>query len=152
MDTAEELKSLKANLKTAGKDPSYGAAADGFQQFLDNHPDGADYADLEADIKPMIDSLRSAQAAQDAVNVAGDVHKKAEAQLHLAKVAPDKATIDKWTDKLDAMLDKSSRRNELSIIMIGDLNSRINQTHQLASNLISSANQSTNAVVQNIKG
>jgi hypothetical protein len=64
---------------------------------------------------------------------------------------PSDGAVEKWGDKLQAVADRLGNMDQLALIRIQDLNSRVSQATQLASNLVSSSNQALGSVVQNIK-
>ena len=54
-------------------------------------------------------------------------------------------------DKLQGGIDRVNKSDQLQLIHIQDLNSRVAQATQLASNLMSSQQQAMSAVIHNLK-
>jgi hypothetical protein len=163
-ELAQDMKQLKAGLtEMRGKDPFdkdgntgrlYGDNAKALEEFLTAHEGSPEYVELKEQLDPMIQGLRAAEGAVagyhagKSISLTAPVTAREDAQPYI----PSKDTIDSWCEKLDAQITRVHEQDQRSLIVIGDLNSKINQAHQLASNLIASANQSSNAIIQNIKG
>jgi hypothetical protein len=105
-------------------------------------------------LQPMHDALvqRFQQAASDAAmynaqhkDDAGFVPKKPGA------VGITSAEADTWAGQLKDKVDYLGKQDQLGLINIQDVNSQINQTKEIASNLIDSENKSASAVVANIR-
>lgn len=152
-DIQADLATIKNKLQDAGTgangDPEQWAAVRSDMEALlakyEGHPDAAQ---LHAVLDPMLDQMQfevlTAAAARKllAENLNADLDKYR---------GPSKDDVKKWSDRLTETSDTLGKQDQLALIQIQELNSRVNQATQLASNLIASANQTANSLVNNIK-
>lgn len=61
------------------------------------------------------------------------------------------ATLDAWCSQIDDKLSYLGKQDQLGLITLGDMNSQINQTKQIASNLIDGINKSSSAIIANLR-
>jgi hypothetical protein len=60
--------------------------------------------------------------------------------------------LDSWKTDIEAKTDKLGTEDQLALIRIQELNSRITQATQLASNLLAAQDQAQSAAIMNLKG
>ena len=60
--------------------------------------------------------------------------------------------LDSWKTDVESKLDKLGKDDQLALIRIQELNARINQATQTASNLLASQDQAKSAAIMNLKG
>jgi hypothetical protein len=169
----QELTSIKAKLAqlpngsdAAGAD--WATVRREVEQLLSTHADHPAAPELRALLEPMIESIESAgkrsvefiQAASSAITdgpdgligaARGVIEAGETLELGL-DVVPSKDAVANWTEQMQGVIDKFGKDDQMALLNIQNLNARIQQATQLASNLISSANQAASSIVHNIKG
>ena len=93
--------------------------------------------DLEQLFRPILDRLEAALSSSNGFEAMQDV-------------VPGAHAIKALSEAIKSKVDALARDDQLELIRIQSLSSDINQASQLASNLMASSNQASNAIVGNI--
>ncbi len=143
---AEELGLIKSSLKNAKEDKDWNEVKLHLDKFIGAH--GSDPCFKE--LIPELTTLRAALEPQAQKPISIPFTNRTTPQPPKF-VAPDTVNIEVWQDKLQGGIDRVNKSDQLQLIHIQDLNSRVAQATQLASNLMSSQQQAMSAVIHNLK-
>jgi hypothetical protein len=158
MDVAQDRSDLESGLgdlkqKLAGTQDGTVSADQVFSLVKDLLDKSQAFPEVHQMLQTMSDQLAAGQKASQTlttttINVLGiDI----TGPVRPPAFAIAASTVTSWTSQITDKLDVLGKQDQLGLINIQDVNSQINQTKQIASNLIDAENKSASAVVANIR-
>ena len=149
-----DLADLKKNLEVATRhEEKLPAVAVEMQEFLDKYGGVPEFDELTgavADIKTSVDAkITEAEIYRDALEIANAGGPVSMPDAFKAVSDFKSETVKGWMDLIDKKLDATGTNQQLGMIHLNEIRATIDQSTQMASQLVKSGNDALNTVLNN---